>query len=80
MPLTLRVGDMGPRLQRISAEIAKFLAVGGFATLVALIIFNALVHGFFGDPAGPMNDLPLIAYASRLVRPVGGCRTSSSTP
>jgi putative flippase GtrA len=63
MFLTHRVGDMGPRLQRISAEIAKFLAVGGFATLVALIIFNALVHGFFGDPAGPMNDLPLFAYA-----------------
>jgi putative flippase GtrA len=54
---------MGRRLQRLSSEVAKFLAVGGLATLVALVIFNVLVHGFFGDPAGPMNDWPLLAYA-----------------
>jgi len=54
---------MGRRLQRLSAEVAKFLAVGGVASLVALLLFNVLVHGFFGDPAGPMNERPLTAYA-----------------
>lgn len=53
---------MGRRLQRLAAEGAKFLAVGGFATLIALVLFNALVHGFFGDPAGPLNDWPLTAF------------------
>jgi len=54
---------MGRRLQRLSAEVVKFLAVGGVASLVALLLFNVLVHGFFGDPAGPMNERPLTAYA-----------------
>jgi putative flippase GtrA len=54
---------MGRRLQRLAAEGAKFLAVGGFATVVALVLFNVLVHGFFGDPTGPMNDRPLTAFA-----------------
>ena len=54
---------MGRRLQRLSAEAAKFLAVGGVASLVALLLFNVLVHGFFGDPTGPMNERPLTAYA-----------------
>jgi putative flippase GtrA len=53
---------MGRRLQRLAAEGAKFLAVGGVATLVAFVLFNALVHGFFGDPTGPMNDWPLTAF------------------
>jgi putative flippase GtrA len=53
---------MGRRLNRLSAEIAKFLAVGGVATVVALVIFNGLVHGYFGDPGGPMKDQPLIAF------------------
>jgi putative flippase GtrA len=54
---------MGRRLQRLAAEVAKFLAVGGIATLVALVLFNALVHGFFGNPTGPMNQRPLTAFA-----------------
>jgi putative flippase GtrA len=53
---------MGRRLQRLAAEGAKFLAVGGVATLVAFVLFNALVHGFFGDPTGPMNNRPLTAF------------------
>ena len=53
---------MGRRLQRFTAEAAKFLAVGGVATVVSLVIFNALVHGFFGHPSGPMNQLPLEAF------------------
>ncbi len=53
---------MGGRIRRIATEAAKFLTVGGVATLVALLLFNALVHGLFGRPAGPMNDRPLTAY------------------
>lgn len=53
---------MGRRLKRLSAEIAKFLAVGGVATAVALVIFNGLVHGYFGEPGGPMNRQPLPAF------------------
>ncbi len=53
---------MPTRLQRIASEAAKFLAVGGVATLVAFILFNVLVHGFFGQTPGPMNQRPLSAY------------------
>jgi putative flippase GtrA len=53
---------MGRRLQRLATEAAKFLTVGGVATLVALVLFNLLVHGFFGGTPGPMNDRPLTAF------------------
>ena len=53
---------MGRRLQRLATEAAKFLAVGGVATAVALVLFNLLVHGFFGSVPGPMHDMPLTAY------------------
>lgn len=53
---------MGRRLQRLATEAAKFLAVGGVATAVALVLFNLLVHGFFGSVPGPMHDEPLTAY------------------
>ena len=53
---------MGRRTQRFASEGAKFLTVGGVATLVSLLLFNALVHGFFGDPSGPMNGWPLPAF------------------
>ncbi len=52
---------MGARLQRLASEVAKFLAVGGVATLVALLIFNGLVHGYLGGP-GPMHEQPLVAF------------------
>jgi putative flippase GtrA len=52
---------MGLRLQRLASEGAKFLTVGGVATLVAFVIFNGLVHGWFGGP-GPMHDDPLVAF------------------
>lgn len=52
---------MGRRLQRLAGEVAKFLTVGGLATLVAFVIFNGLVHGYFGGP-GPMHDWPLPAF------------------
>ncbi len=53
---------MGRRFQHFLAEVTKFLTVGGVATLVALVIFNALVHGYFGGP-GPLNQKPLWAFA-----------------
>jgi putative flippase GtrA len=52
---------MGPRLQRIAAEAAKFVAVGGVATAVAFVVFNVLVHGV-GMGSGMLHDLPLVAY------------------
>ena len=52
---------MGRRWQRFLPEGAKFLTVGGVATLVAAVIFNGLVHGYF-DGAGPMHEDPLVAF------------------
>lgn len=48
-------------MQRFASEAAKFLTVGGLATLVSFVIFNGLVHGYFGGP-GPMHDDPLVAF------------------
>jgi putative flippase GtrA len=52
---------MGLRLQRLLSEGAKFLTVGGVATVVAFVIFNGLVHGYVGGP-GPMHEDPLVAF------------------
>ena len=52
---------MGQRWQRVLFEGAKFLTVGGVATLVSFVFFNGLVHGYFGGP-GPMHDDPLVAF------------------
>jgi len=52
---------VGHRWRRVLSEGAKFLAVGGVATVVALVVFNALVHGYLGGP-GPMHDQPLVAF------------------
>lgn len=54
---------MGKRWQRLLGEVGKFLAVGGAATLVALVLFNLLVHGFTtGDWKPPLNTHPLLGY------------------
>ncbi|MFL6156074.1 MAG: GtrA family protein [Marmoricola sp.] len=53
---------MGRRLRRISGEVARFSAVNVVATVVALVIFNALVHGFKGWFEGPGHDRPLTSY------------------
>lgn len=52
---------MGHRWQRVLSEGAKFLTVGGVATVVSLVIFNGLVHGYLGGP-GPMHQQPLLAF------------------
>lgn len=52
---------MGRRTQRLLAEATKFLTVGGVATVIAFVIFNVLVHGYFGGP-GPLNHMPLLSF------------------
>ncbi len=51
---------MGHRLERLASEAVKFLTVGGLATLVSFVLFNALVHGI--NRPGPMHQDPLVAF------------------
>ena len=53
---------MGERWQRFAGEVGRFLAVGLLATIVALILFNFLVHGFNTADFAPLNDQPELAY------------------
>ena len=66
IPLGVRGAELplctvGRRMQHFLGEVAKFLTVGGVATAVAFVIFNGLVHGYFGGP-GPMHEQPLGAF------------------
>ena len=54
---------MGERWQKFAAEVGRFLAVGLLATIVALILFNFLVHGFNTANFAPLNKQPELAYA-----------------
>lgn len=49
-------------MQRLAQEAVRFLAVGGAATAVALVLFNVLVHGVPGWSPGFMNGWPLQAF------------------
>lgn len=51
-------------------EIVRFLAVGGLATVVSIIGFNALVHGTLVG-AAPLRQQPIPAYV--LVNVFAGC-------
>lgn len=51
----------GAGVRRLLGEIVRFLAVGGLATAVSLVGFNALVHGTLLG-AAPMHDQPIAAY------------------
>ncbi|HEX8781285.1 MAG TPA: GtrA family protein [Nocardioides sp.] len=53
---------MGSRRQRFFAEVGRFLAVGGLATMVALFLFNLLVHGFNTAHKALLNDHVILAY------------------
>jgi putative flippase GtrA len=53
---------MSDRTQRFIAEVGRFLAVGGAATIVALIIFNMLVHGFNTGEHSLLAHQPILAY------------------
>jgi putative flippase GtrA len=48
--------------QRFAGEVSRFLAVGLVATIVAIVIFNFLVHGFTTADRAPLNDQPELAY------------------
>jgi putative flippase GtrA len=58
------------RSRRVLGEVLRFLAVGGLATAVSFVGFNALVHGMLVD-APPLRDQPLVAFV--LVNIVAGC-------
>jgi len=54
---------MGSRLRRIGGEAAKFSAVNVVATIVALVLFNLLVHGIAGvGSPGPLNGWPVTSW------------------
>ncbi len=53
---------MSDRTQRLIAEVGRFLAVGGAATVVALVIFNLLVHGFNTGDHALLRQQPILAY------------------
>ncbi|WP_372734203.1 GtrA family protein [Nocardioides sp.] len=48
--------------QRFRQEAGRFLAVGLVATIVALILFNFLVHGFGAMDSAWFNQNPEVAY------------------
>lgn len=53
---------MSTRWRRLVKEVLRFLAVGGVATVVAIVLFNFLVHGF-GLGVGPwLHEEPVFAY------------------
>lgn len=60
---------VGRQARRLAEEVLRFLAVGGLATAVSLVGFNALVHGTFLGTA-PMERAPVPAYV--LVNLVAG--------
>ncbi len=54
---------MGSRLRRLSGEAAKFSAVNVVATLVAVVLFNVVVHGVPGlFTPGMMNTWPVTSW------------------
>lgn len=53
---------MGERWQRFAGEVSRFLAVGFVATVVAILLFNFLVHGFNTSDWAPLNAHPELAY------------------
>lgn len=49
-------------LRRLGREASRFLAVGFVATVVALVLFNLLVHGLGPIHGGWLNGNPEVAY------------------
>jgi len=54
----------------VLGEVVRFLLVGGLATVVSFVGFNALVHGLALGSA-PLHDQPLTAFG--LVNVLAGC-------
>lgn len=46
----------------MAGEIWRYLAVGLAATVVAVILFNLLVHGFTTGGGAPLNQYPVLGY------------------
>ncbi|MCW2845565.1 MAG: GtrA family protein [Nocardioides sp.] len=53
---------MGTRWRHLLAEVGRFLTVGGVATIVALFLFNLLVHGFNTEHKALLDDHVFVAY------------------
>ncbi len=53
---------MASRVRRLRAELGKYAAVSGVATLVAVLLFNLSVHGFGMDSSAPLSGQPYLAY------------------
>lgn len=53
---------MAGRWERVFTEAYRFLAVGGLATLVAVVLFNFLVHGFHTGWDAPLAGQPYLAF------------------
>jgi putative flippase GtrA len=53
---------MSNRWRRIFTEAYRFLAVGGLATIVAVLLFNFLVHGFHTGVDAPLAGQPYVAF------------------
>lgn len=60
--LAVSLDSMGDRWHRIFTEAYRFLAVGGLATVVAIVIFNLLVHGFHTGWDAPLSENPYLAF------------------
>jgi putative flippase GtrA len=48
--------------RRLAGEIGRYLAVGLAATIVSVILFNGLVHGFNTAHVAPLNGQPILGY------------------
>lgn len=69
-PVSSTSTTLGTRARRIVGEVVRFLLVGGLATVVSFLGFNALVHGLFLDTA-PLAGHPVAAFV--LVNVLAGC-------
>ncbi len=49
------------RARRLLVEVVRFLSVGGVASVVSFVGFNALVHGLVLGVA-PLSQLPILAF------------------
>lgn len=49
------------KVRALLGEVVRFLAVGGLATVVSFVGFNALAHGLLIGGA-PLRDLPIVAF------------------
>jgi len=65
----MHANKVGSRARDLIRDVARFMAVGGIATIVSVIGFNALVHGSLTGHA-PMQQHPIPAYV--LVNVVAG--------